>query len=975
MPLLILVAGLSPAKVVAQDVAPSPDQVRFFESQIRPVLVDQCYKCHGPQKQKAGLRLDSRTALLAGGDTGPAVVPGKVEESLLIGAIRHGDDGPKMPPAKKLPDNQVADLTRWVEMGSPWPGGDVATGDLRKGPFKITDQDRNHWAFRPIGRPAVPAVGGAAGVVNPIDAFLMAQLATKGLKPNPPAETHELLRRLYYDLTGLPPTPREVESFLADRSPTAYEDLVDRLLASPRYGEAWGRHWLDLVRYAETNSYERDGAKPNAWRYRDYVIRAFNQDKPYDRFVREQIAGDELPDGGADGLIATGFYRLGIWDDEPADREQALYDNFDDVVATTGQAFLGLTVDCARCHDHKLDPIPQADYYRLLSFFRNLNAYRNGGPTDEAPIFADAAARRQYAERVRERDEKIRATRSALAAIEDDFREKYEASRREPVAEADIEDLRFRYCPDQWDKLPDFELQKFEAIGTLPGGMFDINQRSRDDAFGFVFDGTLLVPAAGTYTFRLDSDDGARLIVAGKRVIDHDGIHEMGAEQVGSLDLPAGGVPIRLEYFQRTSRMGLNVTWSGPGFDRRPLSAPVGPRGQATPKRASAELAQQLQAEGANLLGKETFDRYQALKAELKATKEAVIPADRALSVSEPGTAAPETFVLLRGNPKTPGDRVEPAYLQVLGGTAATIPPPSPGARTSGRREALANWIASADNPLAARVMANRVWQHHFGRGIVRSPNNFGLQGDKPTQPALLDWLASELIRQDWRLKPLHRLIVTSAAYRMSSRANPEALKADPTNDHFWRFDMRRLSAEEIRDSVLDLSGTLNFKMGGPGIYPEIPASVMAGQSQPGLGWGKSTPEEQARRSVYVFIKRSLLTPILESFDVAETDRSTPVRFATTQPTQALSMINGEFLNQQAATLAGRLKREAGADTAAQVNLALRLATARTPSPVEVARGVGLIESLQARDGLDPDAALSAFCLAVLNLNEFLHLD
>jgi hypothetical protein len=542
-----------------------------------------------------------------------------------------------------------------------------------------------------------------------------------------------------------------VESFVADTSPRAWEQLIDRLLESPRYGEKWGRHWLDLVRFAESNSYERDGDKPNAWRYRDYVIRAFNQDKPYDRFLREQLAGDEFANPDADAIIATGFYRLGIWDDEPADRELARYDGLDDIVTTTGQVFLGLTVDCARCHNHKFDPIPQKDYYRLLSFFQNVQPYKNGGPTDEVPFFASETEK---------------------AALKDN--------------------------PD---------------------------------------------------------------------------------------------------------------------------------------------------------------------------------PPNKALAVTENGASAPETFVLVRGNPQVKGDQVEPAFLEVLNAPPPQIPAAAAGAKSSGRRTALANWIASPTNQLTARVMANRIWQHHFGRGLVRSPNNFGVQGDRPTHPELLDWLASEFIAQGWRLKPIHRLIMTSSAYRMSSRGRDEALKRDPANDRFWRFDMRRLTAEEIRDSILAHSGALNVKMSGPGIFVDIPKEVTAGQSRPGSGWGKSPPDEQARRSVYIKVKRSLITPLLESFDLAETDRSTPVRFNTVQPTQALGMINGDFLNQQAEVLAARLRREAGEDVRRQVRLGLYLVTARPPTETEIKRGVGLIDAIKRADHAAPEVALKYFCLMALNLNEMVYLD
>ena len=368
---------LAPEIGAADELPISPEQARFFESQVRPILVEHCQTCHGEKKIKAGLRLDSRVSALTGGDSGPAIVPGKPDESPLVAAIRY--QGPEMPPKGKLPPKQVEALTQWVQMGAPWPGGGASVAGtagaepvsiIRKPGYQVSDVDRSHWSFRPLQKPQVPRI---AGVTQSIDAFIRAGLAAKGLKANPPTSPRELIRRVTYDLTGLPPTPAESDAFAADPSEDAYRKVVDRLLDSPHYGEKWGRHWLDLVRFAETNSYERDGVKPNAWRYRDYVIRSFNDDKPYDRFVREQLAGDELPDGGPDGLIATGYYRLGLWDDEPADREQSRYDGLDDIVATTGQVFLGLTVDCARCHDHKLDPIPQKDYYRFLSFFQNVN--------------------------------------------------------------------------------------------------------------------------------------------------------------------------------------------------------------------------------------------------------------------------------------------------------------------------------------------------------------------------------------------------------------------------------------------------------------------------------------------------------------------------------------------------------------------------------------------------------------------------
>ncbi len=812
--IVISAAGLLLFAASLRTAEPSAEGMRFFESRIRPLLADNCFQCHADKKQRGGLRLDSRAALMAGGDRGAAVVPGKPEESLLLKAVRHEDEL-KMPPKKKLTKEQIADLMRWVRLGAPWPGPAAAPPPAKRA-FQISERDRGHWAFQPVKRPPIPTVKNRPWARNPIDAFILSRLESKGFSPNPAATKRELIRRVYYDLTGLPPTPRAVEQFAADDSPHAYENSIDRLLASPRYGEKWGRHWLDLVRFAETNSYERDNPKPNAWRYRDYVIRSFNDDKPYDRFVREQLAGDEMADGGRDGIIATGYYRLGIWDDEPTDREQSRYDGLDDIVATTGQVFLGLTVDCARCHDHKIDPIPQKDYYRLLSFFHNTNHYRNGGPTDERPLVSASESKRAYEQRRVE-------LRAALDGFESDFRKLYEQ------------------------------------------------------------------------------------------------IH--------------------------------------------------GPRAEPP------DLARLIRAEGANLLGVERYQRYAEQRRELQTLLRTKMAGDIALCVTESGPLAPDTFVLLRGNPHVQGEKVDPAFPAILGGVQPVIPTPPPGAKTTGRRLVLANWIASPANPLAARVMVNRIWQYHFGRGIVRSSSNFGLLGDKPTHPELLDWLTDEFVRRGWSMKALHRLILTSNTYRMSSRSNDRALSLDPANDLFWRFDMRRLTAEEIRDSILAVSGTLNLKMYGPGVYPAIPREVLAGQSMPGKGWGKSPFAEQCRRSVYVHVKRSLLTPILESFDAAETDRSTPLRFVTTQPTQALALLNSDFVHEQAALFAGRLRREGGPELDKQVRLALTLATMRPPNDTEVRHGVKLIAGLKVKDGISEEAALTYFCLVVLNLNEFVYLD
>ncbi|MGE0606988.1 MAG: PSD1 and planctomycete cytochrome C domain-containing protein, partial [Pirellulales bacterium] len=726
-----------------------------------------------------------------------AIVPGKPDKSELLHRISSTEEGIRMPPeGKPLSAEEVANFRRWIEAGAKW---------------------EDHWAFQPVQPQQPPKVKQSAWVRNPIDAFILSRLERNNLRPVVPAGKAALLRRAYYDLTGLPPTPAETDAFLMDNSADAYERVIDKLLSSERYGERWARHWLDVVRFAETNSFERDGVKPNAWRYRDYVIDSLNADKPYDQFIREQLAGDELPGATHETIIATGYYRLGLWDDEPADRVLARFEGFDDLVTTTGQAFLGMTINCARCHDHKIDPIPQADYYKLVAFFQDVPHYDPGN------------------------------------------------------SQTDIS------SPELLAMFADYDRQKRDLREQLQ----PIEQR---------------------------------------------GIVKMSAED------------------QRKSE----------GNDREKL----------------------LKEKLLQLLSPEDAEQYKVLKAQWDELQNRQLPArELALSIQHSNPRPPATHVMLRGNPRSEGPEVQPGFPDILNAPDPVIEPAPQGARSSGRRTVLANWIASADNPLTARVMVNRVWQHHFGRGIVRSPNNFGLQGDAPTHPELLDWLSGEFVRNGWSLKKLHRAIMLSNTYRLSSAADPKGLEADPTNNLFWRFNMRRLGAEEIRDSIHAVTGKLNLQMHGPGYYPEISAEVLAGQSQPGAGWGKSSPEEQARRSIYIHVKRSLITPILGSFDFPETDSSCEARFVTTLPTQSLGMLNGKFVNDQAVEFSRRLRAEAGKDPAAQVRLALRLALCRPISDEEVDRGVALLSVLNEKYRSDKLRPLELYCLAVLNFNEFVYLD
>jgi hypothetical protein len=698
--------------------------------------------------------------------------------------------------------------------------------------------DHSHWAFQPVSSPTPPDVKQQKWVRNPIDRFILSRLESADLPPAPPASRSALLRRAYYDLTGLPPSPEQVASYLArvesnDSHNAAYEEMIDHLLDSPQYGERWGRHWLDLVRYAETDSYERDNPKPNAWKYRDYVIRSFNDDKPYDQFIREQLAGDEIPERSYETVIATGYYRLGLWDDEPVDPLQAYYDHLDDVVSTTSEVFLGLTINCARCHDHKIDPISQRDYYRFTAFFHNiLNNVKKGEYEDFAFTLN---------------------TQTPLATAEEQANWKNQKQQHEKL------------CAELKTQIDQLE-QK--VIASLSKGEQD------------------------------DANDNATVR---KRLI--------------------------------------HKNWE-------------------------------------NVLSKEDQTFWKVLQEQrAEADKTGLAPLPHALAVQENGNLAPDTFVMSRGNARALGDQVVPGFPTVLNVSDPVLSIAPVDSTSCGRRTVLANWIASPANRLTSRVIVNRVWQHHFGRGIVDSPSNFGLGGSPPTHPLLLNWLANQFVNDGWRLKSLHRLIMTSSAYRMSSGADNSVLASDPKNRLFSRQSMRRLSAEELRDSMLAVSGRLNLQMYGPSIFPELSPEVLQTQSQPGAGWNSSSPEQQTRRTIYVHIKRSLIPPMIEAFDGANPDNSCPVRFSTTQPTQALELLNGNFSQKQSQQLAARIRDEVGDNPDTQVQRALWLVTQRSPTNEEIVRGVNLLQDLVNNEQVPPSKAFDVFCLMALNLNEFLFLD
>jgi hypothetical protein len=656
----------------------------------------------------------------------------------------------------------------------------------------------DHWSFQPVRPTPIPTVRERDWPCSPIDAFLLARLEKAGLQPAPAADKRTLLRRVYLDLIGLPPTPQEQQAFLDDPAPDAFAHVVDRLLARPEYGERWARHWLDVARYAESNGYERDGAKPNAWRYRDYVIDSFNRDKPFDRFAREQIAGDELPGSNAEMQIATTFLRLGTWDDEPADFLVDRYDQLDDVLGTTMTAFLALTLRCARCHDHKFEPFSQADYYRMLAVFE---------PLKRPQIIASATHRKEH-ERFVGSEEELRA---------------------------------------YWS-----------------------------------------------------------------------GIGRQASLLTGSL-LPA-------------------------------LSGR--PRFLAAPQLSLLAAIQSPQPPQAHIW-------------------------------YEDSPQAPPTHLFRRGDPKHAKTAVSPGLPDVLVSTQPK--PPTPLAHSTGRRRWLAEWITRPDNPLTARVLVNRVWMHHFGKGLVATPNDFGVMGARPSHPELLDWLAGWFMAEGWRLKSLHRLIVLSRAYQTASVGEADAGRGEQKGALFGRWRQRRLEAEAVRDSILAVSGQLNPERGGPSVFPPLPRAVLEGQSRPGDGWGKSSPRQAARRSIYVFCKRSLAVPELELLDTPDTTSSCEQRPLSTTAPQALTFLNGAFVQEQAAHWAERLRREAGDDRQAQVRRAFTLALCRPPRADELrlaldflSRQERQIEADARRSGQSAgDArqkALAACCAVLLNTNEFFYI-
>jgi len=777
--------------------APDAAGLKFFETEIRPLLAEHCYDCHGPDKQKHGLRVDNLPYLLQGGESGPSVVPGKPADSILLDYLSYKDSDHEMPPDGKLPEAKIQAIQKWISMGAPWPEAEVAAAKVARKPGVFTQEDREWWAFQPVKATVPPTLKKGGLSSNPIDAFIVAKLDESGIAPSPQATPEELIRRVSFDITGLPPSPEEVAAFVAEcaaektkpsaEKPGAYERLVDRLLASPRYGERWAQHWLDLVRYAESEGYRLDAYRPNVWPYRDYVIKSLNQDKPYNQFVREQIAGDELAPEDPEVTIGTAFLRHTIYEYNQRDAEGQQRGILNEITDVTADVFMGMSVQCAQCHDHKFDPILHKDYYRLQAFLTNTTW------PDDKPLATP--------------EEKLRHDEQMKVWLE---------ATKEPRAVIDgIIEPRIKKAQEN-------------AMEKFPAEVYAMYLKPKDQRTPY-------------------------------------------EEQV------------------------VQLAWKQAEYERVRFK---------TDKLKDPEASILKKAQ-------ETLATFDHLKPK---------PLVTAFVIGETGPqASPKKFTTRKSGEVT----VEPGFLTILDPKDPLIPSVKSGsATTTGRRTVLADWLTRPDNPLTTRVIVNRLWQYHFGRGIVATASDFGRLGEKPTHPELLDWLTAEFVKGGWKMKPLHKLILMSATYRQTARREPGAkeLTVDPENRLLWRFLPRRLDAEQSRDAVLTVSGELDGKM-----------------------YGEGEAVTKPRRSIYTRRMRNTQDDFLKSLDQPPGFASVPMRDATTTATQSLLMINGDWPLDRARAMANRLLIVKPSGDKELVRAAYALAFSRVPSAAEASEAAAFL--------------------------------
>ena len=892
--------------------APPPRAAVDFARDVRPILAKHCVACHGPDKQRGGLRLDRRADALKGGDSGKALVPGKSGDSLLLKKISTADASERMPQGgAPLGAADVKTLTAWIVAGAHWPA-EATTEAL-------------HWAFKPVTRPPVPG----AKYENPIDRFVAKKLNDSGLSLAPEADRRTLIRRLKFDLLGLPPTPEEVEAFVNDKDASAYEKLVDKYLASPHFGERWARHWLDAVRFADSHGFEMNQPRPSAYHYRDYVIKALNDDKPYDRFITEQLAGDTL---GADA--ATGFLVAGPWDqvkspDAVLTANQRA-DELHDIIGTTGSTFLGLTVACARCHAHKFDPIPQTDYYQFKAVFAGV---QHGERTVRS---GDDAARRLRTELLRDKLADIEAKLVALEPLADPAATE---ARRAAVSPR-LNTERIKPVKVKFVRFVVFETNSVEpCIDELE--VFTSGPKPANVALASA-------GAKATSSGNFPPSDLHRL----EFLID--GKYGNGRSWISN-KVGRGWVVVEFAETATVDRIAWARDREGKFIDRTPTRYRIDvslDRETWSVVASSDDRA----AFGATATG--GSPAWAKLNNDATELRKQLADIGRGQMAYAGRMTTPEpTHRLNRGDATQKKEPVGPGALTEIG-PALAIPATATDAE---RRAALAKWITDPAHPLTARVAVNRLWQHHFGTGIVDTPSDFGKNGGKPSHAELLDWLAAELVEKKWSLKHIHRLIVTSATYRQSPALRADAFAKDAQSRLLWRYPPRRIEAEPLRDAILAVSGKLDPTPGGPGFDLFEANNNYVRVYSPKKEFGPA----EFRRMVYQFKPRMQLDDTFGAFDCPDAGQIAPKRNVSITPLQALNLMNSNFVLQQAKFLAGRAEKDAGKDVAAQVKRVFALAFQRAPSERELAAATALVKS----------HGLPALCRAVLNSNEFVFVD
>lgn len=1008
LPLGLFVLFLGRATLLAA--APTAEQIEFFERRVRPVLAEACYRCHSSkaEKIKGGLVLDTFEGLSKGGDAGPVLRPGLPEQSRLIQAVRYTDPDLQMPPKGKLADEQVEALVQWVSMGAPWPSAAATQPAPANEGFDFQARRQRHWAWQPIRRSPLPPVQNLAWVSNPVDRFILARLETNGLAPAPRAESATLLRRLSFDLTGLPPAPSLTAAAHGPKTPAQYAAEVDRLLASPRFGERWARHWLDLVRYAETLGHEFDYANPNAWRYRDYVIRAFNVDLPYDLFVREQIAGDLLPaprrhpvDGSNESVIGTAFYWLGQRDHSPVDVRQHQAELIDNQIDVLSKTFLGITVACARCHDHKFDAIPTQDYYSLYGILSS-SRYTQAALDAPAPLARQIRqlqtlkrAFRQQVGRVWAEQIPQAAARVAAEGIE----------LREPEAVAPSAPLHWQFEESAFqDPSPpagEFSVDEWRdatepilEAPTVHSGLLSrrLEGAARSETFTITNRFIHLLAAGRNARINIPVDNFTMIrdpIYGGlKRILNDDRfrwltidvgmwhghrafieLNDMSVADPGD-DARAGGfgpdgyIALQRVWFSNepkppaaevllpsttpVSSSGTNATNRCPQCEARIAAAVDAWRSGDQPRLqpAQAALLNSLIRRGFLDAGKDPeVRRLTAQYAEL----DAAIPVPKRVPAMTDGTGLDEP-VFIRGNHRLAGPLAPRRFLQALAGSDQ--PPVADG---SGRRE-LADRMLAPSDPLLSRVIVNRVWLHLFGRGLVPTPDDFGELGQPPSHPELLDWLADWFRTEgEWSIKGLIRLLVTSSTYQMSSHpSRPDAEQADPDDKLWHRMPLRRLEGEAIRDAILAMSGRLDARMFDFPV-PVYLTEFMEGRGRP----AKSGPMDGAgRRSIYLEVRRNFVAPMMRVFDMPVPFTTIGRRTVSNVPAQSLYLMNDPFVLGEAERWARRILATPGGGIEDHVQQMYRAAFNREAARDEIVQAVQFLRQQAAAYGAEPDSGL-----------------